>query len=109
MAAAAAAGRRDDQMAPQKARLRYHCVEIIAGPGGCKAAVELTKQRLLSADAPRLPLATCDTPGQCDCRYRHYDDRRAGPRRAIEKGLNVRPLTAPSRRKARGRREADFE
>ena len=109
MAAAAAAGRRDDQMAPQKARLRYHCVEIIAGPGGCKAAVELTKQRLLSADAPRLPLATCDTPGQCDCRYRHHDDRRAGPRRAVEKGLNVRPLAAASRRKARGRREADFE
>ena len=71
-------------MAPQKARLRYHCVEIIAGPGGCKAAVELSKQRLLSADAPRLPLATCDTPGQCDCRYRHHDDRRAGPRRAGE-------------------------
>ena len=96
-------------MAPQKARLRYHCVEIIAGPGGCKAAVELKKMRLLSADAPRLPLATCDTPGQCDCRYRHHDDRRAGPRRAVEKGLNVRPLATASRRKTRGRREVDFE
>jgi hypothetical protein len=96
-------------MAPQKARLRYHCVEIIAGPGGCKAAVELKKVRLLSADAPRLPLATCDTPGQCDCRYRHYDDRRAGPRRGAETGTGVRPWTQTNRRKARGRRDADFE
>jgi hypothetical protein len=96
-------------MAPQKARLRYHCVEIIAGPGGCKAAVELKKQRLLSADAPLLPLANCDTPAKCDCRYLHHDDRRAGPRRAEEIGTNVRPWNQKNRRKAHGRREADFE
>jgi hypothetical protein len=96
-------------MAPQKARLRYHCVEIVAGPGGCKAAVELKKTRLLSADAPRLPLATCDTPGQCNCRYRHHDDRRAGPRRGAETGTSVRPWTQTNRRKARGRRDSDFE
>ena len=96
-------------MAPKKARLRYHCVEIIAGKGGCKAAVELAKQRLLSADAPRLPLATCDTPGQCDCRYLHHDDRRAGPRRAVETGARMPPWAQTNRRKARGRRDADFE
>ena len=86
-------------MALQKARLRYHCVEIIAGPGGCKAAVELKKQRLLSADAPRLPLATCETPAQCACRYRHHDDRRAGPRRSEEQGAPRRPR--PTRTVAR--------
>jgi hypothetical protein len=96
-------------MAPKKARLRYHCVEIIAGPGGCKAAVELKQQRLLSAGAPLLPLATCDTPEKCECRYRHHDDRRAGPRRAAEVGKNVRPWHEKNRRKGHGRRESDFE
>jgi hypothetical protein len=109
LAAADAAGRREAHMAPQKARLRYHCVEIIAGPGGCKAAMELANQRLLSADAPRLPLATCDNPAQCDCRYRHHDDRRAGPRRAAETGSRVGIWAQTNRRKARGRRDADFE
>jgi hypothetical protein len=96
-------------MALQKARLRYHCVEIIAGPGGCKAAVDLKEQRLLSADAPRLPLATCETPAQCECRYKHHDDRRAGPRRSEEQGAPRRPWSDANRRKMRGRREVDFE
>jgi hypothetical protein len=96
-------------MEPQKVRLRYHCVEVIAGSHGCKAAVELKKQRLLSADAPKLPLANCDQPAQCDCRYRHHDDRRAAPRRAEETGGLARPWAYTNRRKARGRRQADYD
>ena len=39
-------------MATGKVKLRYHCVEVVAGPDGCAAAKALKGQRLLSADAP---------------------------------------------------------
>ncbi len=97
------------RMATGKVGLKYHCVEVMAGPDGCGAAAKLKGVRLLSADAPRLPLATCDMPGHCNCRYRHHDDRRAGPRRAPEKGMLARPWAYTNRRKVRGRRDADFE
>ena len=97
-------------MAPQKARLRYHCVEIIAGPGGCKAAVELKKMRLLSADAPRLPLATCEYSRAVRLPLPSTTTTVGpDPRRGAETGTGVRPWTQTNRRKARGRREADFE
>ncbi|NJD30371.1 MAG: hypothetical protein FIB04_00585 [Gammaproteobacteria bacterium] len=96
-------------MATSKPKLRYHAVEIIAGSPGCPAALALKGVRLLSADAPRLPLATCDRPQDCACRYLHHDDRRAGPRRSLEKGSLPRPWAMTNRRKVRGRRETDFE
>ena len=96
-------------MATTKTRLRYHCVSIVGGPNACAAAKALALQRLLSADAPRLPIATCDKPSTCTCKYRHHDDRRAGPRRAVEDGQPVRPWEDSERRRRRGRRDADFE
>jgi len=91
------------------ARLRYHCVSIVGGANACAAAKALAKQRLLSADAPRLPIATCDKPDACACKYRHHDDRRAGPRRASEDGSPARPWEESERRNRRGRRDSDFE
>ena len=96
-------------MAAQKVVLRYHCVEVVAGPDGCPSARELKSQRLLSADAPRLPLATCDRPEHCDCRYQHHDDRRAGPRREADQGKLPSPWSYTERRERRGRRDSDFE
>lgn len=96
-------------MATRNVKLRYHCVEVIAGPGGCAAAKELKGQRLLSADAPRLPLATCDQPANCACRYRHHDDRRSGPRRESDQGMRRSPLSHTERREKRGRRDSDYE
>ena len=88
-------------------RLRYHCVTVVPGNTSCAAAQGIYGQRLLSADAPRLPLANCETPGECKCTYRHHDDRRAGPRRAVDREEIADPYSATARRRAYGRRSTD--
>ena len=64
----------------------WHAVSVESGPEGCPPATGLRMKRVLSSDAPRLPLADCVWPWKCRCTYRHYSDRRAGPRRASELG-----------------------
>jgi hypothetical protein len=96
-------------MADKQPRLRYHCVSVVAGAKACPAALELRDTRLLSADAPRLPLDACDRPSDCDCRYQHFDDRRAGPRRAGERGGFADPWMNTERRRSRGRRSTDLD
>jgi hypothetical protein len=96
-------------MAGTKARLRYHCVSIVGGPDCCPAVKEMAQLRMLSAEAPRLPIKTCDRPETCNCKFRHYDDRRAGPRRAVEDGRHRRPWEDNERRRRLGRRDSDFE
>jgi hypothetical protein len=95
-------------MAGSKPRLKYHCVEVVAPSSGCDAARTLKRVRLLSAEAPRLPLPTCDHPADCKCVYRHFDDRRQGPRREDESGSFPRRYAGQERRKRRGRRESDY-
>jgi hypothetical protein len=94
-------------MADKKPQLRYHCVSVLAGPDACPDALDLGRARILSAEAPRLPLATCDRPSDCRCRYQHHDDRRAGARRAGERGELADPWVNTERRRARGRRAGD--
>lgn len=94
-------------MAPKIPRLRYHAVSVVCGPKACAAARQLTNVRVLSAEAPRLPLADCDCADGCRCTYRHYDDRRAGPRRAQERGELGAPWAVTERRRWNGRRETD--
>jgi len=71
----------------------------------CDAAQACKGKRFLSIDAPRLPLAGCDVR-RCECKYRHYDDRRAGPRRQDEKSGAPVPSKI-NRRARRGRRAVD--
>ena len=92
-----------------KPRLKYQCVEVIAPADGCEAARALKNMRLLSAEAPRLPLATCDRPSNCNCIYRHFDDRRQGPRRENEHATIAIAKKGPDRRTWRGRRDSDYE
>jgi hypothetical protein len=87
--------------------VKYHCVEVVAGAHACAAAKALKHVRLLSADAPKLPLATCEKPAHCDCTYEHYDDRRQGSRRVDEHVLNAIAYTVAERRSGRGRRVTD--
>lgn len=58
----------------------YHCVTINPGQGACRTAQTLKGIRFLSAEAPLLPLASCDTT-RCRCTFSHYKDRRRGDRR----------------------------
>ena len=94
-------------MATKTPRLRYHAVSVVSGPRACVAAKQLKNLRVLSADAPRLPLANCDSPATCTCTYRHHDDRRAGSRRARDRGELGGPWAMTDRRRSVGRRETD--
>lgn len=92
----------------KKTRSPWHAVSIISTGGSCEAARALKGQRFLSADAPRLPLMECTSAAACPCRYRKHPDRRAGPRREVEKtGLRRPPSEDQERRRRRGRRKTD--
>lgn len=55
---------------------RFHAVSVCMDPSPCHAVREIADQRLLSREAPALPLPDCDQP-DCSCRFEHYSDRRA--------------------------------
>jgi hypothetical protein len=87
---------------------QWHAVSVIADGTACQGAQSLCDQRFLSQDAPRLPLESCSNPAQCRCRYRHYPDRRQGPRRAVENFRPPRFWRGEDKRALRGRRSTDY-
>ena len=87
------------------ARHRWHAVTIIGTAAACAAAQACKGKRILSSEAPRLPLPGCDA-ARCDCKYRHFGDRRAEPRRAAETGFDNSRVES-NRRGGRGRRATD--
>lgn len=91
---------------PQRRKEPWHAVSVIGGPGACPPALALQGKRILSDDAPRLPLSTCAWSWNCRCIYRHHRDRRATPRRASDRGQPA-SWVVTERRIARGRRAED--
>jgi hypothetical protein len=90
-------------------RLRFHAVTVTADARACPHALALKDVRLLSVEAPRLPMRDCDRPADCACRFQHHDDRRAGPRRQDPVwGMAGLQLTR-ERRSGQGRRQTDVE
>ena len=90
----------------------WHAVGISSGPSCCRAALALRNNRYLSHEAPQLPLAGCTQPKMCLCKYKHYSDRRRGPRREIERFENVLSRRVmgkriDERRVSKGRRATD--
>jgi len=85
----------------------WSAVRIAPDRAACPKAAALQDKRFLARDAPALPLKGCTRSAACQCIYRHYVDRRAGPRRdaAPVAGRTVR--TPVERRAARGRRGSD--
>lgn len=55
---------------------RFHAVAIHAHANACPEVRTLSSSKFLAKEAPRLPLENCTAP-YCQCRYDHYDDRRA--------------------------------
>jgi len=86
----------------------YHAVSIKAGTSCRRTAEAYAGRRFLSAEAPPLPVPTCDTRN-CRCRYVHHDDRRAGAdRRHRDVGnRNIALAKGGDRRSRRGRRATD--
>ena len=80
-------------------RTPFAAVEIACTSGACVAVQKVKGKRLLTNEAPFLPLADCDDPLFCRCRYRHHADRRAGPRRKAEGALPSGPVRMGAERR----------
>jgi hypothetical protein len=88
----------------------WHAVSISPGyMGHCAQVGKLSGKRLLSGEAPALPLADCTMKAHCTCRFRHHTDRRSDYRRAGDSGFPNHNYFGPERReKSRGRRVTDL-
>ncbi len=84
----------------------FHGIEIAPGARACVTVHDLAHQRLLSDDAPRLPLSGCENPAQCTCKYKHFVDRRTDARRETDEGLPERRHPT-NKRDGTGRRITD--
>src|SRR5512144_1085089 len=77
---------------------RWHAVSVIGGLAPCPAAIAIRQKRMLSDEAPRLPLPECTSPGRCQCRYQHHTDRRVTLRRAVDRGGLPFPWSGANKR-----------
>ncbi|WP_415890695.1 hypothetical protein ACMXYV_05120 [Neptuniibacter sp. SY11_33] len=59
-----------------KADKRYRAVSIESGLYPCAAVDQLDDRRFFPDKAPMIPLPGCSASKNCECRYRHHDDRR---------------------------------
>lgn len=86
----------------------YHAVSIKAGPSCHQTKLQYGGRRFLSAEAPQLPLPTCDVTA-CRCQYLHHDDRRAESDRRLRDVWNPNAKLAEGgdRRRLSGRRATD--
>jgi hypothetical protein len=64
-----------ESRSPAQRKSRFHAVSVCMDPSPCHAVRELAEQRILSSEAPVLPLPDCDQP-DCSCHFEHYSDRR---------------------------------
>jgi hypothetical protein len=81
---------------------------VVSGAYVCEAAAKLRGTRLLSTEAPNLPLPDCTAPSRCTCHFRHHPDRRSERRRARDNGFGDRSFSGVERRgPSRGRRATD--
>ena len=94
---------------PPRATQTWHAISVVASVHACPAARALRGVRILSAQAPTLPLNDCIQRSSCICTYKHHKDRRAGPRRAWERSGFIRAIPVVERRVNPGRRANDRE
>jgi hypothetical protein len=86
---------------------QFSAVSIEPGSRGCCEAVrKLVNRRILASEAPMLPLDDCSQPGECQCAYKKWPDRREeGDRRTGYSGLASQFHAATERRDGKDRRE----
>lgn len=85
----------------------FHAVSVVPGAQACQAVYVFTGQRFLSRNAPRLPVAGCNSRF-CTCKFKHHKDRRVGPRRRSDFGFGPALWRGVERRMRHGRRTEDF-
>jgi len=87
----------------------FHAVEIRCTEGACQAAKDAGGKRYLATEVPLMPLEQCDRRDQCECSYRHFQDRRHGPRRTADDAVSSRAHTdCVERRRSESRRAKDI-
>jgi len=95
-----------DTKPTRKPASKWHAVTVVLQTSSCAAAAMCRNTRYLSREAPRLPLPKCPHPEECQCTFKHLEDRRTGVRRSADVGKGSdKPAT--ERRAKRGRRERD--
>jgi hypothetical protein len=92
----------------------WHAVAIVTSQSNCPVCGPYKGIRFLAGEAPVLPLKGCPNPNGCNSVYKHFPDRRAGPRRAEElrafQPMNLAVVTRvvrDDRRQSTGRRRTD--
>jgi hypothetical protein len=87
----------------------YHSVSILPGSPCCKPAGEAQGRKILSSEAPKLPLDECTMPERCRCRFHKHSDRREGDddRRLLGHVQRSVWYGGAEKRKSRGRRTDD--
>ena len=93
-----------------KPSFQFRGVEVIPDANGCCKAVEaITGRRLLTEEAPQLPMPDCDK-ATCECRFQQYTDRRTDVRRDADAGIGTMAdmfVTENARADRPGRRSSD--
>jgi len=85
----------------------WRAVSIVTAAECCAAARAMSLKRWLCAEAPRLPLPECNA-ATCNCRYKHFADRRSTERRRIDRtGFPPHHPGPEHRSRRRGRRTTD--
>jgi hypothetical protein len=85
----------------------YHAVSVTPCPVACSFARRLRGRRFLSREAPQLPLPGCPL-ANCQCAYKHHDDRRRKLRRDWDRMERPQSWSGPERRQTHGRRVTDL-
>lgn len=83
---------------------RYLAVSFSLPADACDAAKALVGKRFLATETPIFPIDGCDV-ASCSCGYRHYNDRREGPRRSLEIGISTQYRNGDERRNLTDRRD----
>jgi hypothetical protein len=92
----------------KKMSSKWHAVSIVLQGGSCAAATLCRSKRFLATQLPALPMRDCDRAASCPCKYKHYEDRRAGPRRSEDVHRDLKSeILERNRRATRGRRTVD--
>jgi len=88
---------------------KWHAVSVVLQPTSCAAATLCRSKKFLSTQLPALPMRDCDRAANCPCKYKHYDDRRSGRRRAddVHRGDLRSQFLEHNRRSPKTRRTAD--
>jgi hypothetical protein len=90
---------------PYRIRIEpWSAVRLVTQGESCSRATATASQRLLAREAPALPLKGCTRAAVCNCMYRHYNDRRAGPRRDEDRSGGRTQKAPLERRGIRDRR-----